>query len=271
MNIKATLLGMISASIAVAAPEVGSRLDLELKDGTKHANSRITAIEPDRLIIINSGGVFTIRNDDLSPESQKAIGWSKEVSDAHKDRIAQIEAEEAKIRTREAKIAELTNAIQSITIEAQVYILQVTDSGFLCKGGSGVFGPTKKRERVFPGRPAQYIDDEITQTETHPGLNGPTNVTKVIKYRKLVSPEVKDRVESYTYRDSYPFSNLFFVEAPTAGYVDGGVWSGMLWPDGTHAYVNTLGARATVERFTSKQPEIVKNALAEIERLRNEK
>jgi hypothetical protein len=282
MFTKTAILASACTLIAFASVEPGNRLDLELKDGTKHIDARITAIDIDKLLIIDKGGAFTIKKDELNAESQKAIGWSKEASDEYKAKIEQterqnrIESEQAEIqnartRLRESKIAELNDLVQSMTIDATVYILQVSDGGFLCKGGFGKFGSTKTQEQKIPKVPAQYVDDEIIQTETLPGLDGPKTFTKRIKFKKLVTPEVKEKIEYTSYRDSYSFPNLFFVEAPTAGYVDEGVWTGRLWPNGTYSYLNTQGAKATVKKFTTNPPETVSKALGEITTIENTK
>lgn len=280
MSIKNAILALACTLNAFATVEPSNRLDLELKDGTKYMNARITAIDIDKLIIISKGGAFTINKDDLSAESQKAIGWSKEASDEYKFKIEQTEKQNrikieqteiqnARILALESKIAEQYNIVQSSTIDAEFRIRQVLDYGFLCKDGFGKHGPTKTQERKIPGIPAQYIDDEIIQTDTRPGLDGPKTFTNSVKFKKMVTPEVKERIEYTSYRDSYSFPNVFIVEAPTDGYVDEGVWAGTLWYKGTRSYSTTLNAKATVKNYTTIPPETVRNALNEIVRLEN--
>jgi hypothetical protein len=247
-----------ACTLKLAGFEENQRLDLHLLDGRKIENARITAIEADRIIAINREGAHTIRKDELAHEHQKALGWSSEASAAHRAQVEGTERQAALKKAEEDKIAELEEQIASVTIDAAIRILQVTEDGFLCKAGYGVFGPTK--ERTIPAR---YVDDQLVHRETHRGLDGPKTYTRVDKFKRMVSPERKEK-----YRSTYQFDDIFFVEAPTRGYVDDDTWKGELWPHGTYAYTNTAGARRTVKRYTAYAPEYVLVALNELEKLK---
>jgi len=53
------------------------------------------------------------------------------------------------------------------------------------------------------------------------------------------------------YDTSQYLGERVFVECDTAGLVDGVQWSGTIWKIGTFSYDNTLGARATIPKYTT--------------------
>ena len=242
----------------LGAFEVGDRLDIKLLDGSVVGNAKVTAIEKNRIIAINKDGVHTITKDSLEKAQQDSIGWSPEASKAHSDSEAKISRENDLKKQRDERIAELENKILLVTIVAAVEMLQVLDDGFLCKSGSGVYGPERQRKI-----PARHVDEEMVYCETLPGLDGPRTYTKVDRFKKLVSPE---KIEKY--RETYYFDSLFFIEAPTDGYVDGSIWSGRIWENGTYVYTNTAGARKTVKRYTAYMPDSIRAIENEIKKIK---
>jgi len=234
---------LIAIGYAQETVKTGDRLDIVLKDGTRHEASKITDISAEQIMFINKKGVFSVWKSNLDASSQAKFGWSDAVGN-------KIEEEKAKAE----KAQQATQVVEELTIKANLNIIQVLPDGILARG-SGYYGtPTEETQKI----PAKYETKTETFTEIVPSLNGPTTVVRTRSYKVLTEP---DKTITNTKIKPYPFEELFFVEMNTEGLVDEGSWAGLVWEAGTYSYTAVNNSRKTVRKYTAFPPENIRKLM----------
>ncbi len=197
----------------------------------EYKNVTITKIDPDGIRILHESGAATIPYEKLPEDLRTKLGMTKDDADAHR----------AHLHDQEQKIAEhnqMNQAVQNARLIFAGIVFQVTEAGVLLKDVSYTDGT--KEEKKIP---------YTVRTGGPSALNPKARVTTETRYKTEWVLKVRQ------------FQNWpIYVECDTSGYVDGSMFSGAVYTNGTYAYTNVQGARKTIPAYTTDPKKVLKRA-----------
>lgn len=205
---------------------------LKYKKLLKYEEVLITKVTPSYISIIHKNGARTIPIEDLPQSIRINLGMSLDSAIIHREKIKQRQ----KLATQRAKMKHVL-ARKRLIFSGTVF--QVTDRGLLLKEVSYTDG--SKEEKKIPYK-----------VRTGGGPNG-LNPHRSYKYATRYKSKWVLKVRRL---DTWPI----FVECDTAGYIDGGSFTGVVYSDGTFSYETIRNARRTIPAYTTNASKVLKNS-----------
>lgn len=227
---KRLILAVMLATCLFAEPPQGWPV-LKTKDGKEFTEVKVTGYDAVQLKIMHAAGMARIPFQKLPEEIQKAFGYDPAKAADH---LAGESAQKA-VREESQARAALVNSSRKIFVGK---IFQVAERGVLLENVQWGIG---KKEEVG--------NEERVLTGMANGLHksGPTYGTRTTTdWDYVMRPLGED---------------LVMVKCKTSDLVDGGAFTGVVYPFGTYSYTAVSGARKTIKAYTTSVSEFLEREL----------
>jgi hypothetical protein len=188
---------------------------LTTKSGRTYETVRVTKQDPDGIRITHSEGAAKIFFTDLPNDILALYDYNPDAAKAHQQKIL-----ETRLAAENEKKAQALLDERGIEIEGKVF--QVQENGVL----------------VIEAVTAMLSFPDGTERPASPAsLKAASKLTKAPPMREVnVSPSDLSSI---------------FIEGSQTGLVDNQRFTALVWPIGTHRYLNTQGIARTIPKYTA--------------------
>jgi hypothetical protein len=236
MNVKSSRIFRLLAAPLLAATLSNHILAEEEKipevktaSGKTYKNVRITNVTPSEVKIFHEEGVARIPFADLPDELKTKLGYDPEKDKDHAASVV------------DQKKAALANAAKRELLERTCFrivtasIVQVVDGGLYVRV-----------DQTWDGKSYVIIPE---YSYSGPGSSNGSG-GGLSKHR---NKDAGKRVKKIT---NLINDMRIFISCDNSKFVDGGKFSGNVWPNGRYSFTDTSGAEATIPKYTTN-PEVL--------------
>jgi hypothetical protein len=220
---KYILLILITCSSLILAAEKPKFKTLTTTKGKTYEDVTVMKVKTASIFVMHKTGGANIKVEDLTPETQKALGIDMgKVSDI--------------------KLKQSTDALLKVArIGMMGTVLQVLEDGVLVNGAY---------ERKQTRRKIKYKESYQVKVGGPTGLHPNSRAKTITRYRDKWKWVTNNKTINY---------GLIYVQCDTSRFVDGSDFNFYVYSYGKHSYSSVGGSVKTVEKYTSSSEKYLKS------------